>query len=74
MGTIEPEEFKLAVEANYASKLGWLGYTLRRALGLECSDDAEREIATNHLPYAIGDVVRYHEQKHIILKEVLNLI
>ena len=70
---IDIGEIKIAVSANYSGKLNWLGYNIKRALGIESSDEQETKIANGYLRYAMDELFKYDEQKDKLMRSILEV-
>lgn len=58
-------DWKTLYDSNYG-RLEWLEYNVKRALGIDCSED-EKKIGISEVRDTIAHVVYYHEAKHSIL-------
>lgn len=48
--------------------LGWLEYSLKRSLRIECSDEAEQKMGTEHIFGTIDNLKKYDELRFILIK------
>ena len=53
-----------------AGTLGWLEYSFKRALGLECADEAERQMGETQVAETIAELRRYEENMGEVLTEL----
>ncbi|MCL2396862.1 MAG: phosphotransferase [Defluviitaleaceae bacterium] len=63
-------------EMLYNSNLGifmWLEYNTKRALGIECKDEEERQLGINMVKYSIERLIYYNSIKHDLLRELNTL-
>lgn len=56
-GGILKGDWNAVFNKGFGSKLGWLEYSLKRSLGIECADEAEQKIGTDHV---FGMIKRLH--------------
>lgn len=56
------------LDSGYEGMLGWLEYNLRRALGIESLDEAERKLGEEQIVGTIAALEHYDKQKVTILK------
>jgi len=71
----EAGTFEVDWTALYDSNTGmmeWLEYSLKRALGIECADEAERRLGLEQAHGAMSQIAVGHTQKTDILKELIN--
>ncbi|EIT87459.1 aminoglycoside phosphotransferase [Fictibacillus macauensis ZFHKF-1] len=57
-----PSYWKLVLANGYLGKLGWLEYSLKRSLGIECSDKEEQQLGTTQVTGTIYDIKSYAKQ------------
>jgi len=84
-GALVPEKFRAFVEAyqppacegwrpvlnmGIAGSLGWLDYSFKRALGIECADEAERQMGEVHVAETIAELRRYEENMEEVLMKL----
>jgi Ser/Thr protein kinase RdoA (MazF antagonist) len=51
--------WNLVLSSGYSSKLGWLEYSLKRSLWLECSDEKEQQMGTEQVIATLNTLIRY---------------
>jgi hypothetical protein len=51
------------LNSGYSAKLGWLEYSLKRSLGIECNDPADQKLGTGQVGPTIDDILQY--EKHV---------
>lgn len=56
-GGVLNADWVVIFDKGFGSKLGWLEYSLKRSLGIECTDEAERKMGTEHV---FGTMNRLH--------------
>jgi aminoglycoside phosphotransferase (APT) family kinase protein len=57
-------------------RLGWLNYSFMRSLGIECADDAEKQLGTDHVIWSINDLLQYEKMIPLLkewMQEAVNL-
>ncbi|QHQ62972.1 phosphotransferase [Anaerocolumna sedimenticola] len=64
-------DWDCVLNSGYAGMLGWLEYNLKRALGIESSDEEENELGAEQVIGTIKELERYDNQL-IILKKWLS--
>ncbi len=64
-------DWDCVLNSGYAGMLGWLEYNLKRALGIESSDEEEKELGAEQVIGTIKELERYDNQL-IILKKWLS--
>lgn len=52
-------DWKTVLYKGFESKLGWLEYSLKRSLRIECTDEAEQRMGTEHVSGTIHEIVHY---------------
>lgn len=52
-------DWQTVLEKGFGSKLGWLEYSLKRSLGIECADEAEQQMGTEHTIWTIHSLLNY---------------
>lgn len=52
-------DWKTVLSNGFLGKLGWLEYSLKRSLRIECTDEIEQKIGTNHAIGTINVLRRY---------------
>ncbi len=60
---IAHHDWQTVLYSGYSAKLGWLEYSLKRSLGIECNDPAEQKLGTWQVGPTIDDILQY--EKHI---------
>lgn len=55
-------DWRAVLELGYLSKLDWLEYSLKRSLWIECTDQAEQEMGTEHVTGTIQALNQYAER------------
>lgn len=68
---VEEADWRIVLELGYSSKLEWLAYSLKRSLQIECTDQMECEMGTNHAIETIKELNAY-EERISVLEEWLN--
>lgn len=66
-------DWRTVLELGCLSKLEWLEYSLKRSLQLECTDEAEQVMGTNHVIETIHSL-RQYEEMMAVLESWLNQI
>lgn len=61
-------DWDCAFDSGYTSMLGWLEYSLKRALGIECIDEEERKLGEEQIEGTIIELKRYDSQMKTIKK------
>lgn len=56
---IEYSDWEKVLNSGYSAKLGWLEYSFKRSLGIECNDSAEQKIGTEQVYATIKDIEQY---------------
>jgi len=51
--------WRMVLENGFLGKLGWLEYSLKRSLGIECTDKAEQQMGTEQVIGTINVIRRY---------------
>lgn len=52
-------DWDAALSRGYSSMLGWLEYSLKRSLKLECADPAEVKMGTEHVTGTLNELNKY---------------
>jgi len=60
VGAIQAD-WRKVLEHGFISKLGWLEYSLKRSLWLECTDEEEQQMGTLQVTATINAIIRYAE-------------
>lgn len=60
----------LVLFGGFLGKLEWLEYSLKRSLGLECTDTKEQQLGTEQVTYTIQSLIQY-ENLMIEIEELL---
>jgi thiamine kinase-like enzyme len=61
-------DWDCVIDGGYANMLGWLEYSLKRALGIESMDKEERALGAEQIVGTIKELERYDDQMKIIKK------
>ncbi len=67
-GGVLAADWAVLLDKGLGSKLGWLEYSLKRSLGIECTDEAERKIGTDHVFGTIKRLHNYWSSRQWVLK------
>ncbi len=51
--------WKMVLESGYLGKLGWLEYSLKRSLWIECTDEEQQQAGTSQVTGTINAIIRY---------------
>jgi len=57
------------------TRLGWLEYSFKRSLGIECSNESEKQMGTDHVFWSINDLLQYEKMLPVLRSwfgEVIN--
>lgn len=65
-------DWKYVLDSGYGGMLGWLEYSIKRALGLEVSDDLEKKLGEEQITATIEALEKYNNQVETIKKWVNN--
>lgn len=65
-------EWNVALHSGYLSKLEWLEYSLKRSLGIECTDKEEQELGSNQVIATIDGLISYSKLIPIIEEWLIN--
>lgn len=57
-GTVKVN-WKMVLENGFLGKLGWLEYSLKRSLWIECTDEKEQQMGTSQVTETINTIRRY---------------
>jgi hypothetical protein len=49
----------MVLSSGFTSKLGWLEYSLKRSLWIECTDEKEQQLGTRQVTCTINEIIRY---------------
>lgn len=60
---IECHDWQTVLYSGYSAKLGWLEYSLKRSLGIECNDPSEQKLGKAQVGPTIDDILQH--EKHI---------
>jgi Ser/Thr protein kinase RdoA (MazF antagonist) len=52
-------DWRTVFKKGFSGKLGWLEYSLKRSLWIECTDEAEQQMGTEHVAGTIKAIRRY---------------
>lgn len=66
-------DWKMALINGFSGKLGWLEYSLKRSLWIECTDAEEQRLGTVQVSKTI-EAIKHYEEKISMLEEWLNTI
>ncbi|GKX68858.1 phosphotransferase [Inconstantimicrobium mannanitabidum] len=56
---IKDVEWKVVLNSGYLGKLEWLQYSLKRSLGIECTDKEEQQLGTNQVFGTVDSLINY---------------
>jgi Ser/Thr protein kinase RdoA (MazF antagonist) len=59
-GTLKAN-WRMVLESGFLGKLGWLEYSLKRSLWIECTDEAEQQMGTAQVIETINSIRRYND-------------
>jgi Ser/Thr protein kinase RdoA (MazF antagonist) len=51
--------WKMVLDSGYLGKLGWLEYSLKRSLWIECTDEEQQQAGTSQVTGTINAIIRY---------------
>lgn len=57
--SIEYKDWENALYSGYSAMLGWLEYSLKRSLGIECNDPQDRKTGTEQVFVSIREINQY---------------
>lgn len=63
---IDEVDWDLVLDSGYGGMLGWLDYNLKRALGLETTDDTEKTLGEEQINSTINELIQYDTKKYTI--------
>jgi thiamine kinase-like enzyme len=66
-------DWSAVLDKGFSGLLGWLEYSLKRSLWIECTDEVENKMGTEHVSGTICNINKYAEDKKMLsnwLKEV----
>lgn len=66
-------DWSVVLDKGFSGLLGWLEYSLKRSLWIECTDEAENKMGTEHVSGTINNIYKYAEDKKMLsnwLREV----
>ena len=52
-------DWKVVLLSGLTGKFGWLEYSLKRSLGIECADESEQQLGTKQTTETINTISRY---------------
>lgn len=52
-------DWEKVLAMGFISKLGWLEYSMKRSLWMECTDEEEQQLGTKHVPLTIHEILNY---------------
>jgi Phosphotransferase enzyme family. len=58
--------WRVVLENGFLGKLGWLEYSLKRSLWIECADEKEQQVGTEQVIGTITAIRRYADQISIL--------
>ena len=61
-------DWPVVLDKGLGSKLGWLKYSIKRSLGIECSDEAEQKMGTDHVFGTMKMLHEYQEVKNQVIE------
>ena len=62
----------MVLVTGFSSKLGWLEYSLKRSLWIECTDEEEQKMGTVQVIGTIHEIKNYAEQIPNLLQWLTN--
>jgi len=51
--------WRMVLVSGFLGKLGWLEYSLKRSLWIECTDEEEQKMGTTQVTGTINSIIRY---------------
>lgn len=51
--------WRTVLENGFSGKLGWLEYSLKRSLWMDCTDEIEQQLGTSQVTETINSIIRY---------------
>lgn len=66
--SIKKVDWDCVLDSGYAGMLGWLEYSLKRALGIESTDEDEKKLGAEQIFGTIKALEKYDNQMKIIMK------
>ena len=73
VGAYQPppcDDWQPVLHMGFAGMLGWLDYSFKRALGIECADEAERQMGEEHVAETIAQLRRCEADMEALLPEL----
>jgi aminoglycoside phosphotransferase (APT) family kinase protein len=67
-GGVISADWQTILDKGFGGKLGWLEYSLKRALGIECADEAERQMGAEHVVNTLQMLREYDGMKETIIE------
>jgi Ser/Thr protein kinase RdoA (MazF antagonist) len=64
---IDNSDWETVLYSGYSAKLGWLEYSLKRSLGIECNDTEERKLGTEQVTTTLNDIMQYENRISAII-------
>jgi Ser/Thr protein kinase RdoA (MazF antagonist) len=61
-------DWPVILDMGFGAKLGWLDYSLKRSLGIECADEAERQMGTEHVTGTLEMLREYDSMQSTIIE------
>lgn len=61
-------DWPTVLDKGFGGKLGWLDYSLKRSLGIECADEAERQMGTEHVTGTLEMLREYDNMQETIIE------
>ena len=65
-------DWNMVLVTGFSSKLGWLEYSLKRSLWIECTDEEEQKMGTVQVIGTIHEIKNYAEQIPNLLQWLTN--
>lgn len=66
-------DWSVVLASGFSSKLGWLEYSLKRSIGLECNDSKEQQLGTSQAIETISAILSYAEHTSEIVHWLSNI-
>lgn len=66
-------DWAVILDKGFGAKLGWLEYSLKRSLGIECADEAEKAMGTDHVFGTIRQLHDYNDIKDNVINWMVEL-
>jgi len=65
VGTLQAD-WRMILEHGYLGKLGWLEYSLKRSLWIECTDEKEQQMGTLHVTATLNTLKDYEDVSPLV--------